>query len=213
MLFPLTAITFPILFYVNDVLCSLGVGEKWKIWMFWKSHPFPTPFLSSAALRLHLCCQQACFPGPIQGRSRYAPPNLWNPKVFQGLCPHRLQEFCKKTKPNQNKASRPRQLIKESIQLVLPFRRVKSKMACWQEHVATERTLRTMGDLWNVKVCPYDIPLNPTGSHLLILPKQFTNEDQVFNYMNLSAHYHSDHQSFLLFYTVLKQNSKYIMVH
>lgn len=105
MLFPLTAITFPILFYVNDVLCSLGVGEKWKIWMFWKSHPFPTPFLSSAALRLHLCCQQACFPGPIQGRSRYAPPNLWNPKVFQGLCPHRLQEFCKKTKPNQNKAS------------------------------------------------------------------------------------------------------------
>ena len=76
MLFPLTAITFYVLFYVNGVLCSLGVGEKRKIWMLWKGHPFPTPFLSSAPRHLPLCCQKACFPEQIQGRNRYALPDL-----------------------------------------------------------------------------------------------------------------------------------------
>ena len=61
-----------ILFYVNYILCSLGVGEKRKILMFWKCHLFQTLFLSYAALHLHLCCQQACFPKQIQGKNRYA---------------------------------------------------------------------------------------------------------------------------------------------
>lgn len=58
--------------YVNYMLCSLGVGEKRKILMLWKCHPFPTLFLSCAVLRLHLCCQQASFPKQIQGKNRYA---------------------------------------------------------------------------------------------------------------------------------------------
>lgn len=68
----LSAIIFYILLYVNYLLCSLGVGEKRKILMFWKCHLFQTLFLSYAVLHLHLCCQQACFPKQIQGKSRYA---------------------------------------------------------------------------------------------------------------------------------------------
>ena len=68
----LTAIIFYLPFYVNYTLCSLGVGEKRKILMFWKCHLFQTLFLSYAALHLHLCCQQACFPKQIQGKNRYA---------------------------------------------------------------------------------------------------------------------------------------------
>ncbi|XP_069430414.1 growth factor receptor-bound protein 14 isoform X1 [Ovis canadensis] len=44
-------------------------GEKRKILMFWKCHLFQILFLSYAALHLHLCCQQACFPKQIQGKN------------------------------------------------------------------------------------------------------------------------------------------------
>lgn len=68
----LTAIIFYALFYVNYILCSLGVGEKRKILMPWKCHLFRILFLSCAVLHLHLCCRQACFPKQIQGKNRYA---------------------------------------------------------------------------------------------------------------------------------------------
>ena len=63
---------------------------------------------------------------------------------------------------------------------------------------------KIVGVLWNLKLASNDIP--PTRPHLLILPKQFTNGDQVFKYRNLWHHFHSNHHRkfFCFVHTKLK---------